>query len=738
MKKSIYLKTLWALALMIMAIGCKDEASVPIESPTVSTSPVTAITSTSAASGGNASNDGNAQITSRGIVWSTTSSPTVSLTTKTDDGSGTGSFTSSMSGLTPSTDYFVRAYAINEAGTSYGSEVKFQTAAPPASLATITTTAITNIASTTATGGGNVTADGNGTITARGLVWSTTTNPTITLTTKTSDGTGTGAFTSALTGLVASTTYFVRAYATNSAGTAYGNEVSFQTAAPGIVLPTITTTAITNITSSTASSGGNVTAEGSAAVTSRGIVWDIATAPTVSLTTKTSDGTGSGVFASSITGLTVSTTYFVRAYAISSAGTAYGNEISFQTMAPGIVLPTLTTTAITSITSSAASSGGNVNDEGSAAVTSRGIVWGIATAPTISLATKTSDGTGSGVFMSAIAGLTPSTTYFVRAYATSSAGTAYGNEISFVTAAPPVGLATLTTTAISAITTTTASSGGNVTSDGGASVTIRGIVWSTSASPTVSLTTKTSAGVGTGIFTSAITSLTASTTYFVRAYATNSAGTAYGNEVTFQTSAPAPVVPTVTTAAITNITSATATGGGEVTSDGNASVTARGIVWSQTINPTISSPDKTTNGTGTGSFTSSLSSLAPGATYFVRAYATNSVGTAYGNEVSFAAAAVLPILTTANVASIASTTASSGGDITFDGGAPITARGVVWSASAGPTISLTTKTSDGTGDGPFSSSMTGLSSSTQYFVRAYATNSAGTTYGYEVSLLQQR
>ena len=96
------------------------------------------------------------------------------------------------------------------------------------------------------------------------------------------------------------------------------------------------------------------------------------------------------------------------------------------------------------------------------------------------------------------------------------------------------------------------------------------------------------------------------------------------------------VIPTVTTTAISAITGTTATGGGNVTSSGGASVTARGICWSLGHNPTTSG-SHTSDGTGTGVFTSSLTGLVAGLTYYVRAYATNSVGTAYGNEVYFVA-----------------------------------------------------------------------------------------------------
>jgi uncharacterized protein (TIGR02145 family) len=96
-------------------------------------------------------------------------------------------------------------------------------------LPIISTKQVTGIVSTTATSGGMITSDGGTTITARGIVWSTSTNPTISLSTKTSDGTETGSFISILTNLTPKTTYYVRAYATNSAGTGYGNEISFTT-----------------------------------------------------------------------------------------------------------------------------------------------------------------------------------------------------------------------------------------------------------------------------------------------------------------------------------------------------------------------------------------------------------------------------------------------------------------------------------------------------------------------------
>jgi Protein of unknown function (DUF1566) len=127
-------------------------------------------------------------------------------------------------------------------------------------------------------------------------------------------------------------------------------------------------------------------------------------------------------------------------------------------------------------------------------------------------------------------------TYSYRIFSTNSAGnsTTYSNEVT-ITIPLPVTIPVLTTTTTSSITSTGVISGGTISSDGGGTVTARGIVWSTSANPTISLTTKTTDGTGTGTFISTITGLTANTQYYIRSYATNSAGTSYGNEITFTT-----------------------------------------------------------------------------------------------------------------------------------------------------------------------------------------------------------
>jgi len=292
-----------------------------------------------------------------------------------------------------------------------------------------------------------------------------------------------------------------------------------------------------------------------------------------------------------------------------------------------VVLATLYTNTIFNVTISSAQSGGTVTDDGGGTVSSRGIVWSTSSTPTLeNNEGQTTDGSGSGSFVSNLTALSPGTTYNVRAYATNEAGTAYGQVEIFET---EIDFATLTTTAITAITVDSAQSGGTVTDDGGGTVSSRGIVWSTSSTPTLENNEgQTTDGSGSGSFVSNLTALSPGTTYNVRAYATNEAGTAYGQVEIFETEID---FATLTTTAITAITVDSAQSGGTVTDDGSGTVSSRGIVWSTSSTPTLENNEgQTTDGSGSGSFISNLTALSPGTTYNVRAYATNEAGTAYG------------------------------------------------------------------------------------------------------------
>lgn len=195
----------------------------------------------------------------------------------------------------------------------------------------------------------------------------------------------------------------------------------------------------------------------------------------------------------------------------------------------------------------------------------------------------------------------------------------------------------ISTTIISGITTNSSNSGGSITSDGGSSITARGVCWSTSSGPTIS-NNKSTDGTGIGTYTSLINGLTPNTKYYVKAYATNSVGTAYGNEINFTTTVQG-TLPTVSTTIATSIFNTSAISGGNITNQGSSSIITRGVCWSTSQNPTISD-NKTTNGSGIGSFISNISGLTAVTTYYLRAYATNSVGTAYGQQITFTTTSV--------------------------------------------------------------------------------------------------
>jgi uncharacterized protein (TIGR02145 family) len=205
-----------------------------------------------------------------------------------------------------------------------------------ATMPTLTTKAVSSLTSTSAISGGNITSNGGVAITASGVCWSTTSNPTIALSTKTNDVTASGSYSSNITGLTANTKYYVRAYATNSAGTGYGTQVSFTTSKA--VVPNLTTTTPSSITSNSAASGGNITSNGGVAITVSGVCWSTNSNPTVSLSTKTTNSITIGSFTGTITGLTPNTTYYVRAYSTNSVGTGYGAQVSFKTLAEAVTV----------------------------------------------------------------------------------------------------------------------------------------------------------------------------------------------------------------------------------------------------------------------------------------------------------------------------------------------------------------------------------------------------------------
>jgi len=199
-------------------------------------------------------------------------------------------------------------------------------------------------------------------------------------------------------------------------------------------LPQLTTAPATQISATTATISANISSPGASSVSARGICWNTEENPTID-NSVTSNGVGIGDFESILTGLTHETTYYARSYATNSLGTAYGNQVSFTTIYAGTP-PSVETSEISNFNHSFAIAVGVVTDEGGSSVAARGVCWSTSQSPDLS-DSFTIDGPGSGSFACSMAELSPETTYFVRAYATNNAGTAYGNELSFTTLEDP-------------------------------------------------------------------------------------------------------------------------------------------------------------------------------------------------------------------------------------------------------------------------------------------------------------
>ena len=263
----------------------------------------------------------------------------------------------------------------------------------------------------------------------------------------------------------------------------------------------------------------------------------------------------------------------------------------------------------------------------------------------------------------------------------------------------------------------------------------RGICWSTTSSPTIS-DSRTSNGTGDANFTATVTGLTRTTLYYVRAYTTNQYTTQYSPEIQFTTSA---ILPSVTTSNVSEIGQTTASSGGVITSDGGSTILECGVCWGINFNPTIED-SRTINSATSGIFVSNIAGLSTNTNYYMRAYATNIIGTTYGNQINFYSLPLdtdPPILLTNYAIDLYNTQAYVNYTISSIGGTPITEQGVCWSTNHNPTIADQVTVDGNTTAGSYTTNIDSLNipvryGSIAYYIRAYATNSNGfTTYGNE-------
>ncbi len=306
----------------------KDVINTPPSVPVVSTLKLLSSTYNTYTVGGKVETDGSTIITERGICYKAGNNPTIKDSCVKDTGS-TGQFSVILTKLTPNCNYSYRAYAIYSSGYGYGVEMHFTTNRDTTKAITKPTVSM-NQQTVIGLITGYLLSDGGSAILKRGFCYSRTKmQPDLTDSVFYSNDT-TAIFTDSITNLRFNTVYYVTAFATNAMGTSYSGSVMFMSAAPAIAV--VATNSATATTYSSGLVSGTIMNGGGAMITEKGVCFSTTSGPTVNNSKVINADTGS-VFSANILYLLPSTTYYVRAYAINAGGIAYGNELSFTTLA---------------------------------------------------------------------------------------------------------------------------------------------------------------------------------------------------------------------------------------------------------------------------------------------------------------------------------------------------------------------------------------------------------------------
>lgn len=389
--------------------------TLAFQAPTLTTSELKNILITTSVAGGNISYDGGKPVLERGVCLSLVANPTIQ-DIRVQIGKGEGEFAIVLTKLKPFTNYFIRAYAINEIGVSYGNELNFKT--QDYRLVTLRTIEPESVQIFEATLGGETQDAGGGEITQRGICLSRTANPTIKDLNFASSINGLGTYKIVVTQLEENTKYYVRAYARNEKGYVYGEEKTFQT--QDIRLPKVETSSVTNETFSTANIAGKLIDDGGVPILEQGFCYS--KQPNPDINDQVAISPNMNLF---LKNLEDGTTYYVRAFAKNRKGIGYGETIIFKTI--GYTYAEVYTHEITTYTTNSAEINGKVINEGNTSVSERGICISTNRNPTID-DSKGPSGSGAGSFGYTFRNLPEGQLYYARAYAINQKGVAYGEE----------------------------------------------------------------------------------------------------------------------------------------------------------------------------------------------------------------------------------------------------------------------------------------------------------------------
>lgn len=260
-----------------------------------------------------------------------------------------------------------------------------------------------------------------------------------------------------------------------------------------------------------------------------------------------------------------------------------------------------------------------------------------------------------------------------------------------------------------------------------------GVCWSTAENPTVSNSKASMATHPKAVYWLTANNLEHLTTYYARAYAVHKNGNVfYGEQTNFTTLAN---VPYISVAPASNVAGKSASITGNLTADGKAKVSEKGICWSKKENPTVEDTVIKADNVDLGAYTIPIENLEGNTTYYVRAYAINKIGTAYSKQIMFTTDVASPTLTTDSVENVDKTSLDVYGTVIVNGGADVTERGFCWATTENPEVTATNKVVFSTaGIGSYKATIENLDPGTIYYIRAYAINSKGTAYGSNIEV----
>ena len=386
----------------------------------ITTSSPTNVSATSATLKANISSDGGSPITERGFFYGKDEDP--SLTgTKIKVAGTAGEYQHNLTNLPQNSQYYVRAYAINAIGTYYGDVQSFTT---KDGVVLITTSSPTNVSATSATLKANISSDGGSPITERGFFYGKDEDPSLTGTKIRVAGT-TGEYQYDLSNLRQNAKYYVCAYAINSIGTYYGDVQSFKTEDGVIVFSAVTAS---NIKAGSAAISVSINSTGGTAITEHGFCYSTSEMPSISDKKVVVSSTDAS-YSTTLTSLSSSQLYYIRAYAKNIVGTHYSGQTTFTTLSG---LPSFTAISANNVTTTSIELTCSVTADGGANITQRGFCYSLSPNPTIGSKTLVIVGT-TGKMTGSLSNLVPASMYYIKAYAQTAYGTSYSGEISVST-----------------------------------------------------------------------------------------------------------------------------------------------------------------------------------------------------------------------------------------------------------------------------------------------------------------